>query len=156
MELARFKGMNCSRPTSWMIRVIFLLLSAAGMLSACNIGDVSLPTAFPIPNIDLENDSEISPQSAATPDESPRQGPVINLPPTWTPPSGSREETPVPAPDQPIGTDSSIKSYIVQAGDTLAEIAIQFGVTMDALAQINNITDQDHIEVGQELVIPSR
>jgi LysM repeat protein len=156
MELARFEGMNCSRATPWVLRVTFLLLSAAGMLSACNIGDVSLPTAFPIPDIELENETEISPQSAVTPDESPRQGPAIDLPPTWTPPSDSGEETPVPAPDLPIVTDSSIKSYIVQAGDTLAEIANQFGVTMDALAQINNITDQDHIEVGQELVIPSR
>ncbi len=42
----------------------------------------------------------------------------------------------------------------MQEGDTLAEIAIQFGLALDALAQINNITDQDHIEVGQELIIP--
>jgi LysM repeat protein len=155
MELARFKGMYCSRPI-WVIRMIIILLSAAGMLSACNIGDVSLPTAFPIPDIDLENNSETSPQSSATPDESPRQGPVINLPPTWTPISGSGEATPVPAPDQPKGSDSSLQNYVVQAGDTLAAIAIQFGVTLDALAQINNITDQDHIEAGQELMIPSR
>jgi len=155
MKSARFKRMNCSRPTGG-IRVVLFLLLAAGLLSACNIGDVSLPTAFPIPKIDLGNESEIAPQSAATPDESPRQGPVKNLPPTWTPASDSREEAAAPIPDQPIDNDSSLQSYIVQPGDTLAEIAIQFGVTLDALAQINNISDQDHIEVGQELLIPSR
>ena len=155
MEFRRFKGMNCSR-LAWVVGGIFIMLSAAGMLTACNIGRVSLPTAFPIPNIDLENVPETTLPSTKTPDESPRQGPAINLPPTWTPISNLRQESPAPAPDQATGTRSDIQTYIVQAGDTLAEIAIQFGVALDALAQINNINDQDHIEVGQEIIIPTR
>ena len=153
MDFRRFKKLNCSRFT-WLVGTIFIMLSAGGMLTACNIGDVSLPTAFPIPNIDLENESDTTPQSSTIPDESPRQGPVINLPPTWTPASISGQATSQPAPEQPTDTDSSLQIYIVQEGDTLAEIAIQFGLALDALAQINNITDQDHIEVGQELIIP--
>jgi LysM repeat protein len=39
-------------------------------------------------------------------------------------------------------------------GDTLAEIAEQFGVDLNDLAQLNGIEDIDVIEVGQILQIP--
>jgi LysM repeat protein len=42
----------------------------------------------------------------------------------------------------------------VQAGDTLAEIAAEYGVTVSDLAALNNIDNIDRIEVGQELIIP--
>jgi LysM repeat protein len=41
----------------------------------------------------------------------------------------------------------------VKAGDTLSEIAVQYGVTVDALKAANDL-DSDTIRVGQELVIP--
>ncbi|MCA9994054.1 MAG: LysM peptidoglycan-binding domain-containing protein, partial [Anaerolineales bacterium] len=42
----------------------------------------------------------------------------------------------------------------VQSGDTLAGIAAQFGVTVEALAEANNIENVDLIDVGQTLIIP--
>ena len=137
-----------------MSKMRFFLLIATVMLTSCNIGDIAFPTTFPVPDIELDDNPVETPQPVAVPDESPRQGPAINLPPTWTPVSNAGFETPVPAPNQP--TDAEVQSYIVQVGDTLAGIAIQFGVSLDDLAQINNITDRDHVEVGQELIIPSR
>jgi murein DD-endopeptidase MepM/ murein hydrolase activator NlpD len=44
--------------------------------------------------------------------------------------------------------------YIVQSGDTLWSIAQRFGVSMDALAQANGITDPNQLLVGMRLVIP--
>ncbi len=44
--------------------------------------------------------------------------------------------------------------YVVQPGDLLANIANSWGVDMDALMALNEITDPNHIEVGQELQIP--
>jgi LysM repeat protein len=46
------------------------------------------------------------------------------------------------------------RTYIVQAGDTLGKIANELGITVEALAQANNISDPNLIHVGQELVIP--
>lgn len=84
----------------------------------------------------------------------------VSLPPTWTPipagsgasttPGGTADETPA-APAPPAGDQ---ETYTVQAGDTLAEIAARFGVTIQALVQANNIGNVDYIEVGQVLVIP--
>ena len=44
-------------------------------------------------------------------------------------------------------------TYIVQAGDTLSEIAPRFGTTYQSLAAINNIADPNRIYPGQEIVI---
>lgn len=46
--------------------------------------------------------------------------------------------------------------HIVQSGESLANIAAQLGVTVDELAKLNNITDPDTIQVGQELIIPEQ
>jgi len=45
-------------------------------------------------------------------------------------------------------------SYVVQAGDSLSAIAAAHGTTMDALVQLNGITDPNMIVVGQDLVLP--
>ena len=45
-------------------------------------------------------------------------------------------------------------TYTVQPGDTLAQIASRFGVSLEALATANGITNVDLISVGQVLVIP--
>jgi LysM repeat protein len=45
-------------------------------------------------------------------------------------------------------------NYVVQRGDTLAEICNEYGVSISQVAQINHISDWDHIEVGQILVLP--
>lgn len=45
--------------------------------------------------------------------------------------------------------------HVVQPGDSLFRIALQYGVTVDAIVQANNIVNPNLIVVGQELVIPS-
>ena len=45
-------------------------------------------------------------------------------------------------------------TYIIQSGDRLGNIAIQFGVSRIDLMAMNGLTDQNHIEIGQVLKIP--
>jgi LysM repeat protein len=45
--------------------------------------------------------------------------------------------------------------YTVKAGDTLGKIAEQFGVTIEELIAVNNITDPDWLEPGMKLIIPA-
>lgn len=66
---------------------------------------------------------------------------------------------PVPAPQPQSQTyvqpsvQSSDTTYIVQAGDTLSEIAQRFGTTYQHLAEINGIANPNLIHVGQEIHI---
>lgn len=45
--------------------------------------------------------------------------------------------------------------YVVQVGDTLDEIARQHGATVQALVELNDISDPGRIHPGQEIKIPS-
>jgi LysM repeat protein len=45
-------------------------------------------------------------------------------------------------------------TYVVEAGDTLGQIAEKFSVSMFDLMTVNGLSNQDFIQVGQELVIP--
>ncbi|MDY7102888.1 MAG: LysM domain-containing protein [Actinomycetota bacterium] len=51
-------------------------------------------------------------------------------------------------------TTTATSTYVVQSGDTLGAIAARFGVSVDAIAQANGITDPNAIQVNQELTIP--
>ncbi len=43
---------------------------------------------------------------------------------------------------------------VVEAGDSLSEIAAEYGVSVSALMAANGITDPDRLFMGQELVVP--
>jgi LysM repeat protein len=45
-------------------------------------------------------------------------------------------------------------TYAVQSGDTLSAIAKKFAVSLSDLMVANGLTNQDFIQVGQELIIP--
>ena len=82
------------------------------------------------------------------------------LTPTFSPGSGTENlttdttgevtttnlSTPEPSP--------TMLEYKVQSGDTLGAIAARFGVSVQAITEVNDITDPDHLEVGQVLIIP--
>ena len=59
-------------------------------------------------------------------------------------PSSAKAQSDLP--DGPI--------YLVQEGDTLWDIALRFGVVVEALEDLNGITDSAQIAVGTQLVIP--
>jgi LysM repeat protein len=98
----------------------------------------------------------------AAPDPGPTD-PTDGYPPpeeTTDPPPGDvddpeTEEETEPEPEetepetlQPGGT------YIVQAGDTLFSIAQRYGITVEALARANNITNINRLDIGMVLTIP--
>ena len=76
-------------------------------------------------------------------------------------------ETPTPMPTTtstatPISTPTATSTvtptptpviYVVQSGDTLLSIAIEYGTTVDALLQANDLDEREMIYPGQELVI---
>ena len=61
---------------------------------------------------------------------------------------------PFPSPLAPPQTDSGSINYVVQENDTLASIALNYGISIEALMQANNITENIVI-TGQTLVIPN-
>lgn len=60
---------------------------------------------------------------------------------------------PVPVP-QPVPQPTYYRTHVVQAGENLFRISLNYGVNMYAVAQLNGITNLTLIYVGQVLLIP--
>lgn len=128
-----------------MRRIVLLLMFLVLLAAACGGDSEAVPTAAPtVPPESLGEESEE--------EASPRVDASSSIPPTWTPQSPAAQVTPVPVSGGSADVDGDV--YVVQPGDTLAEIAIRFGVDLNVLAEVNAIQNIDHIEVGQELLIP--
>lgn len=150
------KGSEGSKEKYWVIRILsFGLLFLT--LSACTLVE-EVPTLVPDIRLNAVLNESLQTPGPSKIDESPRPSSAIEIPPTWTPgveTISQPQRQPVP----PINVTQAApitgqQTYVVQSGDTLGEIAIRFNVVVDSLAQANGITDLDHIEVGQVLVIP--
>lgn len=76
-------------------------------------------------------------------------------PPTATPTSVSLSTpTPPPTPTPAVPPTPSIVTHVVQAGETLLDIAIRYGVAQDAILALNDLASPDLIYAGQTLRIP--
>jgi LysM repeat protein len=94
--------------------------------------------------------------NARTPTVAPTQEPtsavsLATIPPR---PTVTRAVPTVPPPDTPTPTSPPIV-HVVQPGETLIAIALQYGVTVAALQSANGIDDPSTLQVSQELVIPT-
>jgi LysM repeat protein len=85
-----------------------------------------------------------APSSAPSTSSAPSSGPT---PTTAAPPAATATAT-KPA--------TSGQKYVVQAGDTLSDIAEKFGVTVQALIDANKLENPNLLLPGQELIIPSQ
>ena len=79
--------------------------------------------------------------------------------PTPTPSPTSRRATPTPRPYTPPPTPTPTATptpliYTVERGDTLLGIAKRFGVSAQALQDVNGIVDPRRLQIGQPLIIP--
>lgn len=74
-----------------------------------------------------------------------------------TPSPTARGPTPTALPNAPtqVAVVGETQTYIVRAGDTLAGIAAQFGVSVAELQRLNNIANPNLLNVGQRLIIPA-
>ncbi len=119
--------------------VAILALGVAGVIFLPGLlaGGGAAPTASP---------------SIALPSAGPSQAPTSVIP--TTSPAPTATSTPAVVTPAPTPT-ASPQLYRIRSGDTLAKIARRFDVTVaDILAANPQISDPNHIEVGQRIVIP--
>ena len=149
--------------------IIWLLITL--LITACtkNTED-EIPTVTPdsySPFVPLGADATIVPVEGGTvvvPSAVPtkRAGPTptlvplnIHFPPTRFP--GAPIFSPTPDSPRVLPTPRvEPGSHVVQAGDTLGNIALQYGVGLEALMQANGLSDADLISPGQALNIPAQ
>lgn len=59
-----------------------------------------------------------------------------------------------PTPGEPAVPDQGRRVHVVQAGETLWEIAVQYGTTVQDLVEANDIANPTLIRPGQKLIVP--
>ncbi len=74
------------------------------------------------------------------------------------PPLGPGDAYHTPTPD-PVREEPEIRSepvyHVVQYGDTLQKIAGMYGITVDAIMTVNNITSPNLLQAGTTIVVPA-
>jgi len=115
------------------VRLLFLLLFVMLMAAACSRSDQEVIYITATPLLD-------------------EHGNVI-IPPTMT----SSGPTPIPIqptpnPTRPVPQSGNL--YIIQPGDTLGTVANLYGVSIDDLLALNQLTDPNALEVGQTINVP--
>jgi LysM repeat protein len=140
---AAWRGLSSS-PTSRINRpavlVAAVVLAVVGLLVLSNLfgilngapAESASPTASPSPSLSA------SPQASSPP---PSTG------------ASAAASAPVPSATPVVTPEPSQRTYVVQQGDTLNEIAQRFGTTAEAIKAANGLTN-DTINVGQVLIIP--
>jgi len=88
---------------------------------------------------------------AATPTGQPGAAPAIPAPATMSV-SGTVAATDTPAATQTPRPDGAVV-HVVQPGDTLYAISLQYDVPVEDLYRLNNLTRESILSVGQEIVV---
>ncbi len=146
---------------------VLVLLIVAFSLSAC-----TLPAASGVEDLDVlmseaASETAVPTEEAVEPTEEVTEAPTEvpteepTLAPTEEPTIAPTEEPtiePVPiSTEEPTAQPEVIagpQQHVVRAGENLFRIALNHGVTLEALAQANGITNPAFIYVGQVLIIP--
>jgi len=134
--------------------LIVMLVAGALVLSGCGLfGDDETPSVVEPPETATQTQQqETTPAAGSAAEE--QDEPVEAVQVTTSPDQESEQETEAEADEAQEDEQVDTSVYVVQAGDTLADIASRLGVRLDDLITLNGIQNPDRISVGQVLQVP--
>ncbi|MGB1250336.1 MAG: LysM peptidoglycan-binding domain-containing protein [Candidatus Promineifilaceae bacterium] len=128
----------------WMTTVVLAgLIAAIGMIVLTSVDDGSV----------TNTPAEVAPSS---PGDS-VQSPILILPEQdeQSPLTPIQNSTPLPTQIfDPTPTPPPTRNHTVQAGESLYNIALANGITVEDILAFNSLVNPDRLEVGQVLIIP--
>ena len=74
--------------------------------------------------------------------------------PTVTPLTIATVEPPASPTSEPTPTVATTITHIVEAGDTLYDLAQKYDTTIEAIVEANDLPDPNSLKLGQKLIIP--
>jgi len=92
-------------------------------------------------------------QVITAPTPTPATTAPVNLPAVTPRPTSTPAPATPASPPTPASTPTPV-IHKVRAGDTLIDIAKQYGISAEAIQEANAILDPRRLQIGQELVIP--
>lgn len=148
-------------PTSVTERQVHRVVAGETLRSIAELYGKSSEELSDLNNIANVNQIYIGQEILITPGEDDLVTPTPEITPTTETASDSQTEetgiipTPVPTQRAIVSDDPSIAViHTVQAGETLFRIGLQYDLSVNDLAQANNLLDPTQIYAGQQLIIP--
>ncbi|MEJ2562932.1 MAG: LysM peptidoglycan-binding domain-containing protein, partial [Anaerolineales bacterium] len=130
-----------------LVYIAFVVLVIAASTVAC-----AFPGIFSARE-NISSTKDANPLPVITP--TPTQHPLISL----LPPSRAPGEEVLPPTPDPVRNTPTVRMdvlyHVVQAGETLGQIAEQYNVTVLQISQANQLSNVDYLAVGQLLEIPA-
>jgi LysM repeat protein len=94
--------------------------------------------------------------AAVEPPPAPVMPPKAEVVPPTPPPARPVFQPPAPAHmEPPMKEPTEVKTYTIQAGDSLSKIASWYGVSSREIAELNGLKNVNVIKPGQTLVLPA-
>ena len=118
-------------------------------LSGFRAGVPATPVATASPGIPT---TTTTPGRSDAPAPTPTAEPAPTDAPSGAPVSAAPTAAATAAP--PATSGPTFRTYVVQQGDTLSAIAAEFGTTVQAIVDLNNLSNPGQLSVGQVLRIP--
>ena len=136
--------MNFHRKVSTLLLLTFLLAACASTESIPAVFPTYDPF-LPIPQTQsgtIESVESITPSPTITPTREPTPTRAPANVPSFFGTTSQIQTTPTPDPAKILPTPrQDVDEYVVQFGDTLGDIALRYGISVQALMQANNMTD---------------
>ncbi|MDX9953690.1 MAG: LysM domain-containing protein [Anaerolineae bacterium] len=155
---------------SWIALMLLVVLLAAP-LTGCNRSATGDDVAQLEEQMSQEAAQNTTPEATTAPDstdatpeattapDATTAAPVATEPPAAETPAATPAATPVTVTEVPTEVATPVTNvpgtHVVQAGENLFRIALNYGLSADELAKANNITKDAIIYVGQILTIPA-
>ncbi|MCG3209960.1 MAG: hypothetical protein FOGNACKC_03589 [Anaerolineae bacterium] len=130
-------------PTTFVRTTVVLTLLAAVSLAACSSAETP-PPPTPAPAVQVSTSTPTSVPTMPLPTAAPTHTPAPPTPTSTRTTDVTPSATPEPTP----------QTYAIKEGDTLLDVAIQYNTTVEDILAANGITEDDFLQIGQELVIP--
>lgn len=156
---------------TWLIvLVVIVVITACGSDPVDDSGVVSLAAGL-TPTSTTENVEAIEATSTQAPTVSiassnrlttgptvalPTVNPTRTAPPPPTPTSTSvTAKSPTPKPTETVNPTPTPQTYVIEQFDTLLGVAVQFDTSVEAIMVANDLTEDELLQIGQELIIPA-
>ena len=163
------RGKSHVRIAVFTILAVHVVVLGALLIQGCKRDDTPMEDEAMLETNELgmaDAFSNVVPDPVVTPAEPPpavtSTAPGIATTPTPTTPNGNTPPPadggfPVtPAPAETTLTAPTLTEHTIVRGDTLSDLAKQYGVSLRAIQEANPGVDPTRLQIGQKIVIPSR
>ena len=145
--------MSGKKKSKWQHQVAVGVAILIAMMLLLSLVGCERPKSSGLPTIEPVTTTAVSMSASPTTISVDVATPTPGIAPPSSPTVAAQDVSPTPPASPTKPGSSETVTYTIQSGDTLYSIAQRYGMTLDEIMKLNNITDSSSLTVGQVLII---